>query len=176
MERACFSGISALSRSPMTRWGSCWAGARVGLGLVSAFDGGGYDLIEGGLHAVRLSSPMRSKSWVHPIRWPSGVAQRQSGGHEDRSRRAGSRWRARMLRRKSVERTPWLRASAQAAATAGSASGEHRVEDVDHLPIAIVGASELASRKAPSFTRQYPRAAALVPSSRAFCCSISDRN
>ena len=24
IERACFSAISAVSRSPTTRWGSCW--------------------------------------------------------------------------------------------------------------------------------------------------------
>jgi len=43
IERACFSLISALSRSPTMRWGSCWW-----------FDGRGHDLVEGGLHAVEL--------------------------------------------------------------------------------------------------------------------------
>jgi hypothetical protein len=42
IERACFSLISALSRSPMIRWG------------LLAFDSGGHDLVEGGLHAVEL--------------------------------------------------------------------------------------------------------------------------
>jgi hypothetical protein len=43
IERACFSLISALSRSPTMRWGS-WL----------AFDSRGHDLFEGGLHAVEL--------------------------------------------------------------------------------------------------------------------------
>jgi hypothetical protein len=38
-----FSLISALSRSPMMRRGSCWR-----------FDGSGHDLVEGGLHTVEL--------------------------------------------------------------------------------------------------------------------------
>jgi hypothetical protein len=42
IERACFSLISALSRSPTMRW------------VVLAFDGRSHDLVEGGLHAVEL--------------------------------------------------------------------------------------------------------------------------
>jgi hypothetical protein len=42
IERACFSLISAVSRSPMMRCGSL------------AFDGGGHDLVEGGFHAIEL--------------------------------------------------------------------------------------------------------------------------
>src|SRR6187402_2059814 len=43
IERACFSLISALSRSPTMRWGSCWRLTR-----------SRHDLVEGGLHAVEL--------------------------------------------------------------------------------------------------------------------------
>ena len=48
------------------------------------------------------------------------------------------------MRTTSAEWTPWLRASLQAASTAASPSRKHRGEDIDHLAIAIVLASEFA--------------------------------
>ena len=44
----------------------------------------------------------------------------------------------------SAEWTPWAIASVQAASTAGSPSVSTAVEDIDHLPIAVIDAGELA--------------------------------
>src|SRR5580704_16031407 len=62
-----------------------------------------------------------------------------------------SRWRDRMLRTTSAEWTPCAIASAQAASTEGSPS----VSTADHLPIAILGAGELAPH-ALHRRRQHP--------------------
>src|SRR6516225_7266450 len=39
------------------------------LGFVLSLDGSRHDLVEGSLHAIYLSSPMRSNNWVRSIRW-----------------------------------------------------------------------------------------------------------
>jgi hypothetical protein len=57
-----------------------------------------------------------------------------------------------MLRTTSAEWTPWAIASAQAASTVGQAVGQNSIEDVDHLPIAIVGAGELAPHTFRTFS------------------------
>ena len=54
------------------------------------------------------------------------------------------RWRARMLMTTSAEWTPSASASNASRLDRGQSVGEHRGEDFDHLPVAVVG-TRLAS-------------------------------
>ena len=67
----------------------------------------------------------------------------------------GSRWRARMLRMTSAEWTPWLQRFGAGGLDRRQPVGQHRGQDVDHLPIAVVGAGELAADPS-SRGRQHP--------------------
>src|SRR6478736_2330859 len=97
IERACFSLISALSRSPTMRCGSCWR-------LTQGQCGRGED--RGRWTGIALAS----QNVENDIGGMDAVGERLGAGSLD----------------------------------GGQAVGQHRVEDIDHLPVAVGGARELA--------------------------------
>ena len=124
--------------------------------LVLALDAGGHDLVIGAAHAVELQRAISSRTSCVPSACPPEAvvagavglrlmvqAQRVRGEDGD-GRRAGSRRRARMLMMTAAEQTFWSSASWQAASTAVEPVGQNGGQDRDHLPIAVIGAVQLA--------------------------------
>ena len=144
-ERTCFSLISG--------------GKQItddALGVMLALDGGGHDLIEGGLHAIELEFVHKVEelgSFQHRVSpevvvmgtvGDRGVAQRQRGRRENGDGRRGIALTSQDVEDDVSRGDAMGDGLAAGCVDRGQPVGQHRGENVDHLPIAVVSAGEPA--------------------------------
>src|SRR6185436_5653214 len=143
IDLACFSLISAESRSPTMRWGSCWRLTAVA--MISS---------KAAFMPYSLGSPMRSKICVRSIRWSSGgcrtgtigdrrMTKRQCGRRHDVGRASGFALPGQDVEHHIGGMNAVTERFGAGGFHRGKAVGQNHVEDIDHLPIAVIGVGEL---------------------------------